>query len=122
MSFFDTINFLFYDKKSSELDGELLSNFSPYITTRYFSFYEKGEYTHYINDTLNTYGRIFKTNEETFMFYNNTIPKLRRKKINYIKRVKEVKEKTNEVPKAIPEFYSSRELEAMDKLLTKLEM
>jgi len=76
---------LFEDKK--EITNELISEFSPYMTTRYLSFYDK-DLLKYANDTLNVYGNLFDTEEETFKFYKNVIPKLKIKKINYISKTK----------------------------------
>lgn len=76
---------LFEDK--GEITSELLSEFSPYMTTRYLSFYSK-DLLKYANDTINVYGNLFDTDEETFKFYKNVIPKLKRKKINYISKKK----------------------------------
>jgi len=83
---FKSINhMLFEDKK--EITNELISEFSPYMTTRYLSFYDK-DLLKYANDTLNVYGNLFDTEEETFKFYKNVIPKLKIKKINYISKTK----------------------------------
>ena len=76
---------LFEDK--SEITNELLSEFSPYMVTRYLSFYDK-DLLKYANDTLNVYGSLFDTEEETFKFYKNVIPKLKRKRIKYVSKKK----------------------------------
>ena len=105
---FKTINYLFHEKNRSELDVELLANFNPFITTKSFSYYDNGKYCGYINDTLNVYSGIFKTREDEFKFFDNVIPKLRRKKSEYIKKnKKELKKKS--LP--IPEFLSKREID-----------
>lgn len=101
-----------FEKNKKELDAELLASFSPMITCRAFSFYENGQFCDYINDTLNTYHRVFQTNEDKFKFFENVIPKLKRKKYNYISKPK-VEEKSSRV---IPEFYSERELDLFDNL------
>jgi hypothetical protein len=83
---FEVINHMLFDKKQ-EMTNELLKEFSPYMVTRYMSFYDK-DLLKYANDTLNTYGHVFETDEEKFRFFENIIPKLKRKKIEYISKNK----------------------------------
>jgi hypothetical protein len=103
---FEAINYLMFDKSKDELDSEIMSSFVPYMTVRFFSFYDPG-YVVYANDTLNTYGNVLKTPEDQFRFFDNLIPKLRRKKIPYVKKPKD-DTKVDETP--VPEFYSKREI------------
>jgi hypothetical protein len=83
---FNTINHLLYEDKG-EITNELLDEFSPYMTTRYLSFYSE-ELLHYANNTLNKYSQIFDNDEDRFLFYRNVIPKLKRKKIKYLSKKK----------------------------------
>jgi hypothetical protein len=83
---FEAINHMLFDKKQ-EMSNELLEEFSPYMVTRYLSFYDK-DLLIYANETLNMYGHIFTTDEEKFKFFENVIPKLKRKKIKYISKKK----------------------------------
>lgn len=106
---FDTINHLLFKKGSEELDSDLMATFVPYMVTRYLSFYDK-DCAIYANETTNQYGASMKTPEAQFKFYDNIIPKLKRKKIEYVKKPKAVKE-TEEIP--VPEFYSKREIELL---------
>jgi hypothetical protein len=110
---FDTINYLLFEKRKPELDNALLEEFNAYMTSRMFSFYDGGKYINYINDTLNTYGSVFKAKEEQFKFYETIIPKLPRKKLNYVKKNK--KEKVTEKP-PIPDFYSKREIDMFENM------
>lgn len=114
---FDTIDYLLFRKNKPELDNELLTGFVPYMVTRYLSFYDKNV-VGYANDTLNRYTGIFKSKEEQFRFHDNIIPKLKRKKIQYIKKPKPAKEKEE---KPIPEFYSKREIEMLTKTLEDIK-
>lgn len=109
---FNTINYLLFDKKKKELDKEMLDEFSPYVTTKFASFYENGKYVDIVNDTLNRYMNLFKDKEDQFKFFDNMIIKDRKRKINYIKKPK--KEKNESLP--IPEFYSKREIDMMEEL------
>jgi hypothetical protein len=106
---FDAINYLLHEKNKKELDVDLLQEFNPFFTTKVFSFYDSGKYCNYVNDTLNTYSGIFKTKEEEFLFFDNVIPKLKRKKSEYIKKNKT--EKLKKEVEHIPEFLSKRELD-----------
>ena len=74
---FNSINHILFDKKG-EMTNELLEEFSPYMVTRYLSFYDK-DLLNYANETVNRYSQIFDTDEETFRFFENIIPKLKRK-------------------------------------------
>ena len=81
---FNTINHIIFDKKG-EMTNELLEEFSPYMVTRYLSFYDEN-LLNYANETINKYSSIFETDEERFRFFENVIPKLKRKRINYISK------------------------------------
>lgn len=102
---FNTVNYLLFQKRK-DLDGELLEEFSPYMVARYLSFYDKNLLT-YVNDTINLYGDVFSEKEDQFKFYENIIPTLKRKKIEYVSKKK--KEKVEDV-QIVPEFYSKREI------------
>jgi hypothetical protein len=84
---FNAINHILFDKKG-EMTNELLEEFSPYMVTRYLSFYDK-DLLKYANETVNRYSQIFDTDEETFRFFENVIPKLKRKNIKYISKKRE---------------------------------
>lgn len=83
---FDSINHMLFTKKG-EMTNELLEEFSPYMVTRYLSFYDD-DLLNYANETVNKYSQIFETEEERFRFFENVIPKLKRKRINYISKKK----------------------------------
>ncbi len=79
---------MLFDKKG-EMTNELLEEFSPYMVTRYLSFYDD-DLLNYANETVNKYNSIFENDEERFRFFENVIPKLKRKRINYISRKRKV--------------------------------
>lgn len=85
---FNTINHILFDKKG-EMTNELLEEFSPYMVTRYLSFYDN-DLLNYANETVNKYSQIFDTDEERFRFFENVVPKLKRKRINYISKKKKI--------------------------------
>jgi len=87
---FNAINHIIFDKKG-EMTNELLEEFSPYMVTRYLSFYDD-DLLNYANETVNKYDQIFETDEEQFRFFENVIPKLKRKRIDYISKKKKYNE------------------------------
>lgn len=109
---FKATNYLLFSKRTPELDGELLREFSPYMTARYLTFYSGGIMTQYTNDTLNTYSKVFTNVDDVFKFYEMMIPRLAKSKIPYIKRTQI--QKQEEIP--IPEFYCKRELEILQRM------
>lgn len=109
---FNTINYLLFDKRRRELSNELLEEFNPWMTTRYFSFYNDGVNSDYINETLNRYGNLFKIKEDQFRFYEHLIPVQKRKKLSYMKKNKV--DKKDLLP--IPEFLSRREIDMFEDM------
>lgn len=108
---FNATNYLLFDKRKKELDNEILESFVPWLVTRNFTFCGN-DFIDYINDTLNVYGNVFSTKEEQFMFFNEIIPQLEKRKIQYVKAPKPEPAK-EQVP--VPEFYSKREIDMMNK-------
>ena len=104
-------SYLLFEKNKPELDNDLLESFSPFVTARMFSFYNN-DYVDYINESLNRFGAIFQTKEDQFRFFDNIVPKLKRKRINYIKKPKPVKIEKQ----IVPEFCSSREIDMIEEL------
>lgn len=105
---FKTIDHLFFEPKKSELDVELLENFSPYLTMRSLTMLDH-KTTGYVNNTLNRYFNILDSKEEKFRFFESLIPKSKKRRINYLKKQKKeiVEEDT------LPEFYSRREFDKL---------
>jgi hypothetical protein len=85
---FKTVNHLLFDKKDGVLSSEYLEEFNPYITRKAFSFYDNGKFADLVNDTLNVYSNIFEDNVQLYKFYDNIIPQLKRKRIEYFKKDK----------------------------------
>lgn len=93
MNFFQLQNKLFYSKKEKAdyLDQEGESAFVPFLINRWLSFYSK-DTPHFVNETLNKYSGIFEDKQRLYRLYYNLIPRLKYKKINYIKKVKKSSE------------------------------
>lgn len=94
MNFFQLQNKLFYSDKSKSvefLDSEGEQAFVPFLLNRWLTMYSK-QTVSFVNDTLNKYCGVFDTDKQkTYMLYYNLIPRLKFKRINYIKKVKKDK-------------------------------
>jgi hypothetical protein len=76
----------------------------------------------FVNETLNKYCGIFDTDKQkTYQMYYNLIPRLKFKRISYIKKVKKDKEKQDETDQlkmiAKNKNMSVRELEIYQNML-----
>jgi len=93
MNFFQLQNKLFYSKKDNAgyLDTEGESAFVPFLLNRWLSFYDKSAIT-FVNDSLNRYAGLFDDKQQQYRLYYNLIPRLKFKRINYIKKNKIKKE------------------------------
>lgn len=93
MNFFQIQNKLFYSKKDDAgfLDQEGESAFVPFLLNRWLSFYSK-DTPHFVNETLNRYTGLFEDKQQLYRLYYNLIPRLKFKRIQYIKKVKKDKE------------------------------
>ena len=111
---FDSINNILFDKEE-DLNLDDVESFTPYMVGRYFSFYSD-EYIDYINETLNTYGGLFD-GEAQYNYYMNIVPKLKKRRISYMKKPK-IDSEIDEGP--TPDFYSKKEISKMTDLLPLL--
>ena len=94
MNFFQLQNKLFYSDKSKSaefLDSEGEQSFVPFLINRWLTMYSK-DTVGFTNETLNKYCGIFDTDKQkTYRLYYNLIPRLKFKRIYYIKKVKKDK-------------------------------
>lgn len=93
MTFFDMISNLFFNRKdqTTSLDTESQTHFIPFLLNRWFSFYDKDRCV-LANETINRYNSLFEDKGDLYKLYLNFLPKLKYKKIEYIKKKKEEKE------------------------------
>jgi len=98
MNFFQLQNKLFYSKKDNAgyLDQEGESAFVPFLLNRWLSFYSK-DTPNFVNETLNKYSGLFDDKQQQYRLYYNLIPRLKYKKISYIKKVKKDKEDDTDI-------------------------
>ena len=124
MNFFQLQNKLFYSdkrKKAEYLDSEGEQAFVPFLINRWLTMYSKDTVS-FTNETLNKYCSIFDTDKQkTFRLYYNLIPRLKFKRISYIKKKKKDKDKLDETDQlkmiARNKHISVRELEMYNNLL-----
>ena len=96
MNFFQLQNKLFYSRKdkAGELDVEGEQAFVPFLINRWLSFYGK-ETPNFVNETLNKYCSLFDDKQKLYKLYYNIIPRLKFKKITYVKKIKKTEEEND---------------------------
>lgn len=111
MNFFQLQNKLFYSKKTEagELDTEGEQAFVPFLFNRWLSFYNN-DMSVFVNETFNKLGNIFDNKQETYKLYYHLIPRLKWKKISYIKKKKKEEQEVDLTSIAKNRNISVREL------------
>ena len=96
MNFFKLQNKLFYSRKDDAgvLDTEGEQNFIPFLFNRWLSFYDNNMCV-FTNETLNKFSTIFDNKQESYKLYYYLIPRLKWKKISYIKKKKKEEEEVD---------------------------
>jgi len=97
MNFFQLQNKLFYSKKdkAGDLDTEGEQAFVPFLFNRWLSFYNN-DMSVFTNETFNKFSTIFDDKQQAYRLYYYLIPRLKWKKITYIKKKKkEAEEEEN---------------------------
>jgi len=106
MTIFDYLNSILFSRKKIELNCDDESQFSSFMINRWISFYSK-DVAVYVNQTSNQYCGVFISKQEQSDFIFNVYPKLKYKRLEYIKKAK--KDDSKEDKHIIPEFMSQRE-------------
>ena len=112
MNFFQLQNKLFYSKKgkAEDLDAEGEQAFVPFLFNRWLSFYNN-DVCVFTNETFNKFSTIFDDKQQAYRLYYYLIPRLKWKKIKYIKKKKrEAEEEENLELVAKNKNISKREL------------
>ena len=112
MNFFQLQNKLFYSKKgkAEDLDAEGEQAFVPFLFNRWLSFYNN-DMCVFTNETFNKFSTIFDDKQQAYRLYYYLIPRLKWKKIKYIKKKKrEAEEEENLELVATNKNISKREL------------
>ena len=89
MNFFQLQNKLFYSNKQDAgyIDQEGEQAFVPFLFNRWLSFYDNNMCV-FTNETLNKFSTIFDNKQELYKLYYYLIPRLKWKRISYIKKKK----------------------------------
>lgn len=109
MTLFEQLNTILYSKTHTELNCDDESQFILFMINRWSSMYSP-QIALAINETTNKNYSIFTTKQDAFNYLFYILPKLKFKRLNYIKKTKTTKEK--EEPLYIPEFSCEREHKA----------
>tara|TARA_R100001244_G_scaffold85628_2_gene65531 strand:+ start:856 stop:1233 length:378 start_codon:yes stop_codon:yes gene_type:complete len=97
MNFFQLQNKLFYSKKNKagDLDTEGDQAFVPFLFNRWLSFYNN-DMCVFTNETFNKFSTIFDDKQQAYRLYYYLIPRLKWKKITYIKKKKKEEEENEQ--------------------------
>jgi hypothetical protein len=114
MTIFQYLNSLLFSKKKIEINCDDESQFNLFMVNRWTSMYSK-ELNEYINETSNKYWNLFDDKINQFNYLYNLLPRLKFKKISYLRKIKKEKKNKEEV-QLIPEFYSQREYKHLIEL------
>ena len=107
MTIFQYLNSLLFSKKKIDMNCDDESQFNLFMINRWTSMYSK-EMNEYVNETTNKYWSLFDDKLSQYDYIYSVFPRLRFKKLNYLKKTKKEK-KSKEEKQIIPEFYSERE-------------
>jgi len=118
---FNYIDSVLFTKKKLNTINEGETQFNLYMLSRWCSMYSS-DIAQILNETTNRYGKLFQTKQEQYEFVLNMLPRVKKKRLNYIKKVKEEAKKEDTelalIAKAME--MSKRELEENIKLLELL--
>ena len=89
-TFFDFVTNILFEKNKIDIDITSGQLYSPYIVNRYITFADKS-LVRLVNNSVNKYGSVFSINVEHYTFLHALIPKIKRKYINYTKKIKKEK-------------------------------
>ena len=118
---FNYIDSVLFTKKKLNTINEGETQFNLYMLNRWCSMYSS-DVAQILNETTNKYGKLFQTKQEQYDFILNMLPRVKKKRLNYIKKVKEeAKKEDNEIALIAKSMeISKRELEENIKLLETL--
>jgi hypothetical protein len=109
---FNYIDSILHNKQKTSSINEDETQFNLYMLNRWCSMADVN-IVNLINETANKYGKIFDSKQDQYNFIFNLYPKIKKKKIEYIKKNKEEKKEENESIKHLARSYelSEREIE-----------
>lgn len=118
---FNYIDSVLFNKKRVNNINEGETQFNLFMVNRWCSMYSS-DLVKILNETSNVYGKTFLTKQEQYDFLLNILPKVKKKKINYIKKNKEEKKEENTEIENIAKFseLSKREVNSYIEMLEEL--
>jgi len=87
MNIFTILNSLLFSKKRIDLNSDDESQFNAFMINRWMSMYSI-DLINIINNTSNRYAHIFETKQDQYEWLYNLFPRMRFKRISYIKKNK----------------------------------
>jgi hypothetical protein len=115
MNIFQYLNSILFSKKKVDINCDDESQFSLFMINRWTSMYSK-ELNNYVNETTNRYWNIHTDKRDQYQYVYNIIPRLKFKRLNYIKKIKK-DDKIKEEEVIVPEFYSKKEFKQMKEFI-----
>ena len=95
---FNYIDSVLFTKQKLNKLNEDETQFNLYMLNRWCSMYSP-DVTQIINETTNRYKEVFSLKQDQYNYILNILPKVKRKRIDYIKKIKtEEKEKDENIP------------------------
>lgn len=92
---FNYIDSVLYNKNKLNTINEGETEFNFYMVNRWCSMYS-ADITQIINQTSNQYKEVFTLKQDQYNFIFNILPKVKKKRINYIKKIKLEEQKEDE--------------------------
>ena len=95
---FNYIDSVIFTKQKLNKLNEDETQFNLYMLNRWCSMYSP-DMVQIINETTNRYKEVFSLKQDQYNYILNILPKVKRKRIDYIKKIKtEEKEKDENIP------------------------
>jgi hypothetical protein len=107
---FNFIDSVLFNKKKLNTINEGETQFNYYMVARWCSMYSP-DICEILNETSNLYGKTFSSKQEQYEFLLNLLPKVKKKRINYLKKNKEEKNQENSDTKNLAKNFELSERE-----------
>ena len=96
MTIFQYLNSILFSKKKIDMNCDDESQFNLFMVNRWTSMYSK-EMNEYVNETTNKYWNLFDDKISQFNYVYSVFPRLKFKKLNYLKKIKKEKKTKEEI-------------------------
>lgn len=109
---FNYIDSILFNKKRVNSINEGETQFNLFMVTRWCSMYSTN-LVKILNETANIHSKTFTSKQEQYDFIFNILPKVKRKRLNYIKRNREDKKEENTETKNLAKILELSEKEVI---------